>query len=202
MAWALHTAGIEHLIHYLDDFLFLVAPHSELGAYTLALTLATFSRLGIQVSAHKTEGPACRVILLGILLGFLLDTLAGLLQLLEEKLRQLQELIQQWVGRSSCTHKELECFPGHLCQAATVVRPGRTFLRELFRLLHGAKLLHHFIWLIAGARADILWWRCLLQHWLDHAIFPLQDIAFHVYSNASRTWGCGAIADGIGWFQM
>ena len=26
MAWALQQAGIEHLIHYLDDFLFLVPP--------------------------------------------------------------------------------------------------------------------------------------------------------------------------------
>ena len=32
MVWALYNAGIEHLIHYLDDFLFLVAPHSDDGA--------------------------------------------------------------------------------------------------------------------------------------------------------------------------
>ena len=34
MAWALHMAGIEHLIHYLDDFLFLVAPHTNKSAYS------------------------------------------------------------------------------------------------------------------------------------------------------------------------
>ena len=32
MVWVLINAGIEHLIQYLDDFLFLVAPHSDNGA--------------------------------------------------------------------------------------------------------------------------------------------------------------------------
>jgi hypothetical protein len=43
MAWALHRACIEHLIHYLDDFLFLVAPHSEAGNHVLSLALEIFT---------------------------------------------------------------------------------------------------------------------------------------------------------------
>ena len=31
IAWALHCAGIQHQIHYLDDFLFMGAPNSEQG---------------------------------------------------------------------------------------------------------------------------------------------------------------------------
>ena len=153
MAWALHIAGIEHLIHYLDDFLFLEAPHTSRGTRMPALALETFAYLGVPVSAHKTEGPACLVTFLGILI----DTIQGQLRLPQEKLCRLQERIRDWARKKSCTRRELECFLGHLCHAATVVRPGRTFLRELFSLLHHVRLPHHFIRLTAGAHADIRW---------------------------------------------
>ena len=61
MAWALHKAGIEHLIHYLDDFLFLVAPNTNDGERIRLLVLEVFAALGIPVAVHKTEGPSCCV---------------------------------------------------------------------------------------------------------------------------------------------
>ena len=36
-----------------------------------------------------------------------------------------------------------------------VVCPGRTFLRQLFSLLRLTKAPHHFVHLVAGARADL-----------------------------------------------
>ena len=76
MAWALHKAGIQHLTHYLDDFLFLVAPHTGDGAQILSLAMSVFSKLGVLVAWHRTEGPACVITFLGICI----DTLAGLPQ--------------------------------------------------------------------------------------------------------------------------
>ena len=58
-------------------------------------------------------------------------------------------------------HALVECFLGH--HATTVVQPGRTFLRELFSLLHRAKLPYHFI--------RILWLKCLLHHWSGALVF-------------------------------
>ena len=49
---------------------------------------------------------------------------------------------------------------------------------------------HHYISLIAGARADITWWRCLLHCWSGRSFFSPAPIAHHVYSDASG-WGCG-----------
>ena len=66
MVWALHMAGIEHLIHYLDDFLFLVAPQTNEGTRIHSLALNVFARLGVPVALHKTEGPACVITFLGI----------------------------------------------------------------------------------------------------------------------------------------
>ena len=165
MVWALHMAGIEHLIHYLDDFLFLIAPQTDEGTRIHSLI---FARLGVPVALHKTEGPACVITFLGICI----DTIAGELCLPLDKLQHLQGLIEAWAKKKASTKKELESFLGLLCHAATVVFLGRTFLRELFRLLHSVIQCHHFTRLSAGAKADIMSWRCLLCHWPGHSFFP------------------------------
>jgi len=46
--------GILYLTHYLDNFLFLVAPN---GSNTLALARGVFADLGIQVAENKTDAP-------------------------------------------------------------------------------------------------------------------------------------------------
>ena len=73
MAWVLHKAGIQHLTQYLDDFLFLVASDTDDGAQILSLAMSVFSKLGVPVSQHRTEVPACVITFLGICI----DTLAG-----------------------------------------------------------------------------------------------------------------------------
>ena len=132
--------GIEHLIHYLDHFLFLVAAQTNEGTHIHSLAFNVFARLGVPVALHKTEGPACVITFLGICI----DTIAGELRLPLDKLQRLQGLIEEWVKKKASTKKELESFLGHLCHAATIVHPGHTFLRELFRLLHGVRQPHHF----------------------------------------------------------
>ena len=96
MAWALHKAGIEHIIHYLDD-LFLVAPITNDGERIRLLALEVFAALGIPVAVHKTEGPACSIVFLGILI----DSVVGELCLPEDKLQRLWELINIWAERKS-----------------------------------------------------------------------------------------------------
>ena len=90
---------------------------------------------------------------------------------------------------------------GHLSHAASIVRPGRTFLRQLFSLLHRVNVPHHYVHLNAGARADLAWWKCFLQTWNGSSFFPLHDPSFHIYSDASGGFGYGAFVEGLGWFR-
>ena len=53
-AWALHCAGIQHQIDYLNHFLFMVPPKTDEGAHVLATALRVLSHLGVSVAAHKT----------------------------------------------------------------------------------------------------------------------------------------------------
>ena len=124
------------------------------------------------------------------------------LRLPEEKLTRLQAQLESWGMKRFCRKHELESLLGHLSHAATVVRYGRTFLRQLFRLLANARANHHFIHLSAGARADLLWWKVFLQHWNGRAFFPCTFPAVTVTSDASGSFGCGAFSHELGWFQL
>lgn len=197
IAWALHRAGIAYQIHYLDDFLLLGAPGTDEGERALATILRVLQSLGFPVAYHKTEGPAVLVVFLGILI----DTLSFQLRLPHEKLQRLQDLLRSWETKKTTTRRELESLIGHLSHAATVVRPGRTFLRQLFDLLRLHRGPFHKIRLNAGVRADLAWWRCFLTEWNGSSFFPLPVPAVHVYTDASGNYGCGGMVDPLGWFQ-
>lgn len=164
ITWALHCAGVQYQLHYLDDFLFMAAPDMQEGQQLLDQASRTLQHL---VAFHKTEGPATVVTFLGILI----DTQSFELRLPTEKLQRLQALVTTWLGKRACKKKELESLLGHLSHAASIIRPGRTFLRSLFDLLHVVRAPNHFVRLTAGARADLAWWRCFLQHWNGSSFF-------------------------------
>ena len=172
IAWALHCAGIHHQIHYLDDFLILGAPDTSEAGDALAIALWILEYLGIPVAVHKTEGPVCCIIFLGILI----DTQAFELRLPREKVARLRALLKTCSAKRACTRRELESLLGHQSHAATVVRPGRTFLRQR----HGLVVLLH----------------AELERVLVYAT------PFHVFLDALGSYGCGAVLDPVGCFQI
>lgn len=198
LAWALYCRGISNQLHYLDDFLLMGSPYSGEGATALSTALQVFQALGVPVAAHKTEGPSTTVTFLGVLI----DTSRFELRLPADKLTRLQGLLREWLHKRSATRKELESLLGHLSHAATVIRAGRPFLRQLFSLLSVVRAPHHFIRLNVGARADLAWWRCFLRDWNGSSFFPAPTPSFDVVSDASGSFGCGAFSQHFGWFQF
>ena len=198
ITWVLASRGIRYLLHYLDDFLFLAAPNSFEGSDTLSIALETLHFLGIPVAASKTEGPTTSLVFLGILI----DTHRSELRLPSDKLANLITLIQAWVGKKSCTKRELESLLGHLSHAATVIPQGRTFLRSLFSLLSLAPAPCHHLRLNLSARADIQWWSMFLSDWNGRSFFSPPLASIHVTSDASGCFGCGGFSVPHGWFQV
>ncbi len=68
ITWVLHSSGISHQLHYLDDFLFLGAPYSDEAARALEMVSKVLHMLGIPIATHKTEGPDTTLIFLGIII--------------------------------------------------------------------------------------------------------------------------------------
>ena len=89
--------------------------------------------------------------------------------------------VEEWSRRHSCTRKELESFIGHLAHAATVIHPGKIFLRSLFCLLAGVHKPHHFVCVNAAIRADLQWWSYFLQVLNGTSFFPPLTPSLHVY---------------------
>ena len=91
---------------------------------------------------------------------------------------------------------------GHLAHAATVIRPGRIFLRPLFALIATAAKPHHYVHLNLSVRADLCWWLHFLQSWNGSSFFSPPLPSVHVYSDASGSFGCVAFSRPHGWFQL
>ncbi len=198
IAWVLYQEGVGRQLHYLDDFLILGAPGSEETAHALKTSMRVLHSLNIPMAEHKTEGPTTALCFLGIWI----DTITFELRLPADKLAQLQDQIQSWGIRKFCRRRELESLLGHLSHAATVVKNGKTFLRQLFTLLASTERPYQFIRLNHSARADILWWKTFLHDWNGLSFFPRANPTIEVLSDASGSFGCGAFSLVYGWFQL
>ena len=189
--WIMKQEGVRSVIHYLDDFLVWGAPGSEECANALATVTRVFNCLGLPVAVEKLEGPAT---CLGFL-GFEVDSSLMEVRLPLKKLQELRELTRQWLGRKTCTRKELESLVGKLAHAARVVRPGKTFMRRLFELLGGARKSQHHVRLSRPFRSDLQWWCMFMESWNGVSMIQQQHhgpAAVHIWTGASGHFGCGA----------
>lgn len=131
-----------------------------------------------------------------------MDTVTQELRLPDEKLSSLKAEVRRWQRRRSCTKRELQALLGLLNHAASVVGPGRTFMRGLIDSLKGVKRQHHHIAIKAQARDDLWWWGAFCEGWNGISMVPsLGEVSHTFYSDASGSWGCGA-AWGSLWFQQ
>ena len=84
-------------------------------------------------------------------------------------------------------------------------RAGRTFMRRLWDATLAVPELHYRITLSESCRADLAWWRYLLDTWNGRSFFlqPGWSPAphMHLFTDASGTLGYGAFLDGPSWFS-
>jgi hypothetical protein len=180
--WELYAAALHHffqrhlyvpggriVIHYVDDFLFVV--RLEASAVLLrdgALSLC--ARLGVPMATEKTEGPTTRLTFLGIEL----DTIAMRASLSSEKRAELHELTLEWGRKSRASVLELQSLAGKLQFACAVVRPGRFYLRRIIdhttRVRRIARSDTAQFPITKAVLADIAWWIEFLPKWEGHSL--------------------------------
>ena len=202
LEWGVRQQGVEHIFHYLDDFIVIGAPDSPQCVEALATLTGTCARLGVPLADHKREGPTTCLTYLGIEM----DTLEPQLRLPLEKLTRLQTLLAAWGDRKVCGRQELESLLGTLDHACKVVRSGRCFLRRMRDLLHGVpRVPSHTrpIRLNRAFRSDLAWWRTFVADWNGVSFLPPPPhcTQLELASDASGSWGCGAW-HGSSWFQL
>lgn len=154
------------VIHYVDDFLFVVAPGKEAEAHRmLEGAKALCAKLGLPLAADKTEGPTTCLTFLGIEL----DSVALEARLPKERLAEINLRMMEWGKRTSASIKELQSIAGLLNFACAVVPPGRYFVRRIWnkvKALTAAGFNRH----AAGdlgpeVMKDFAWWQEFLPRW-------------------------------------
>lgn len=170
---AQRSLAIDHLLHYVDDFM--LCMHDLTAAkHKLQQLLALFKELGIPISIKKLEGPVTRIVFLGILF----DTIAMTISLDEERLAAIHAELATWNDRSSASREQLQSLVGILSFAAKVVAPGRTFLRRMIDHLKtipsSADSTTSFP-LSPDFQKDLQWWRTFLTKWNGISVIPDTD---------------------------
>ena len=197
LLWVFQKQGVTWVAHYLDDYMTIGPPDSEVCKQNLKRMLSSCRSLGVPVAPEKCAGPATVM----VFLGFELDTISMVVRLPDVKLQATLHLVREWMGKRACRKRELESLLGHLQHAATVVRPGRTFVRKMIELLSVFHNREHWIRLNEGIRSDLAWWGHFMESWNGISLMPgLTPLATPLVSDASGSWGCGAYW-GTRWFQ-
>jgi hypothetical protein len=195
--------GIEAVIKWVDDFIFLRYPLRRLpdGNYDF-----TYSAELIWNIADELGWPWAPVKFVDFAtsfnyIGFLWDLSAKVVELPEKKKGKYLERISTWTHRSTHTLKETETIIGTLNHVCLVVPEGRSRLVSLFKFRGGFKSNHaeevkHMLSL--GTADDMAWWRHHLQENFVgmKIICPPEPSNNKVYVDASTSWGIGLVLDG------
>jgi hypothetical protein len=183
-----------------NDYLTAGAADSEECQRNCHIIAGMCEVLGVPLAEEKCEGPQTCL----EYLGFVLDTVRGEVRLLEEKMRRIEILLQQWETKRTCTKRELESLIGQLQHASNVVKPGRSFLRRMIVLAKVANKPWHHIRIGASFRADLAWWKAFLREWNGITMMRMLDDQAPgrmLTSDTSGSWGCG-VFQGSQWFQL
>ena len=129
VAYKLTADGIQRLIRYLDDFLFICNTPESMRA-TLHLAQQLFSDFGLVVNTDKTEGPAQQISFLGIQL----DSVARTMSCTPARLTELRSLLASTLSEPKLRLSSLATLVGKLQFAATVLPGARPFVRRMLDL--------------------------------------------------------------------
>ena len=186
--WILqHSYGVQHLLHYLDDFFTAGPADSPVCERTITAMLTLCDKINASIKMSTVEGPTTSLTFLGIQL----NTITMEASILSE----VHEL--HWMThKDSCTKKEPLSLIEKLSFCCKVLPAGRIFLCRMIDLSTSVTELNHDIPLTTEAKLDIQWWINFLPRWsgksfiLSNKWTPSPTL--HLYTDASGLHGWGA----------
>ena len=112
-----------------------------------------------------------------------------------EKLQTIRNQLTSWLYKRKVTKRQILSLVGLLQHATKVVKPGQTFVARMYAAAATLKQLHHITRLTRAFKSDLHWWHFFVNGVSfinsslsqDHLSFE-----FHIQTDASGHWGCGA----------
>ena len=187
--WVFETLHEWNVTHYLDDFLFVFPPNTDIDTISTQFD-AVIAEFGFTKAAEK-DSEGCVV----VHLGFEFDSIQMQVRLPPNKKQRAIDAVDTLLSSPTVTHAMLETTLGFLSHCCQVVPLGRPFLRNLFSQVCRSNSRHHFlrIRLTRDSRNDLRWWRQFLMSWSSISMIQLSRICFDVATDASGTKGIGGI---------
>ena len=148
------------LVNYLDDFFF-AALTKLLCDLQVEKFLEVCRQINFPVSMEKTFWGSTTIIFLGLLI----DTVAGIVAVQQEKILKAKQLIRQALSKKShkITVHQLQKITGFLNFLGRAVIPGRAFTRRLYLSNPNLKQ-HHHVKISAEMKLDLEMWLTFLNH--------------------------------------
>jgi hypothetical protein len=185
--WILQNEfGWTAVLHYLDDFLAVLAPHLNATQYAEDFD-SLCDDLGFTVKHKKSYSGTCTDFL-----GLEIDTAAMEARLPSEKHAKALLLVRTYLRRRSITLLELQSLIGFLSFAAKVVPLGRPFLRRLYNALSCYSTSPGQPRPITPQmKEDLRWWLAFLPQWSGISIIrPTREEVF-IWTDAAGRKGIG-----------
>ncbi|CAC5406793.1 unnamed protein product [Mytilus coruscus] len=139
------------IVNCLDDFAGVESVDRDDKAYIELKRL--LDSCGLEESFHKAVSPSTRMEFLGIIC----DTSTLLLQIPDDKLKDIQEILHFWTNKRSAKLRDIQSLVGILNFMASCVRPGRVFMSRLLNWLRSAYDQTGYIVVPSYVQKDILW---------------------------------------------
>ena len=195
--WILqNNYAITNSTNYLDDY-FIAGPAGSVKCHQdVDQAISVFATLGIPLAQEKITRLRTVVTYLGIVI----DTIKMELCLPDDKLQDLQELLNSYKLCKKVSKRRLLSLIGKLAFASKLIPSGRTFLRRIIDLSTSVKQLYHHVTLNSHAMEDIKWCLTFLPLWngkqkiLDFNVTCSPDL--NLFIDASGVSGFGIYFNG------
>ena len=181
------SQGYTRLYNYIDDLLYIGPPDEIYNAYNYLLDL--LQQLGLEISQEKLVPPTTSLICLGIQV----DVVTKTISIPQAKLHQIHDDCKGWVGRKTCTKRQLQSLLGSLLYITKCVRYSRYFLNRMLEVLRQhtnktiIKLTNEFF-------KDLQWFLTLLNQYNGVTFYDNRKPSASVHLDASLT-GLGGVYD-------
>ena len=165
LTWIFKQQGVLIVHHYLDDFLILGPPSTDICQANLS-SIQNIKHLptpGVPLAIEKVERPLTQL----SFLGFTLDTIHMDARLSSDKLARIKQMTTSWLGKKNATRREILSLIGLLQHATKVVRCGRTFVSPMYATAIKVKEIDFYTRLNKDFKSDLCWWHIRICRYLE-----------------------------------
>ena len=156
-------------VNYLDDLGGAEVP--DRAEWAFHLLGEVISRIGIIESSKKAVKPDVVVSFLGILV----DSVTMTLRITPERLIEIRQLVEDWLGKEEASLNEFQSLLGKLNFACSTVRAGRVFVSRIINGLKEVNNPREPACISDELRKDLRWWRDFMASFDGVTLIPRFD---------------------------